>query len=197
MGYLSLQEKKSQKSGFNEGVRNVKKPISIRPQPIRPQPTPRPFPDGTQTPMPTQTPSQINAGVQDQNSYGGWDTWSQNNPGKTLDDFKIAIQQPIFNTPEEKDNWLRNNPGAIHGGTGLPYETKPQIQQTPRQINIEKHAIDIFTKKFGRQPETKEDWIQILKMVYPKQLPGGFMPRRTLPRRGLPNGEPNYLRYMQ
>lgn len=49
----------------------------------------------------------------DPGSYGGWETWSANNPGGTLDDFRRLITLPS------------SDPLSIHGGTGAAYVKKP------------------------------------------------------------------------
>lgn len=58
--------------------------------------------------------------LNDPASYGGWNTWKANNPEGTLDQFKGLIHLP------------KDDPNAIHGGTGNPYEKKefPKIFPT-------------------------------------------------------------------
>ena len=67
-------------------------------------------------------------------SYGGWPTWITNNPTGTFEQFRQLIMLPS------------DDPNAIHGGTGMPYEKKiapyrlpvdkryarPQQMQQPR-----------------------------------------------------------------
>ena len=45
-------------------------------------------------------------------SYGGWPTWITNNPTGTFEQFRQLIMLPS------------DDPNAIHGGTGMPYEKK-------------------------------------------------------------------------
>ena len=109
-------------TGMNDFIKNFNDPkVIIDKKMFQPQP-----PEQPKTGLP---PIQLNPN--DPSSYGGWPTWQANNPQGTLDQFRTLINLP------------KDDPNAIHGGTGMPYEKKsifygqpfkPQPYQPQRRL---------------------------------------------------------------